>query len=595
MSKIGFWLQNAAPYSPKERDFEAINACYGVTSIRQSDLLLIYKFPNVRFGDAPTGTMRFGEPSTPTAGVTPSDPTGVIQCHTVALSTKKKKGDKDGSPAPKVPYIGKPNAGEGEDPNQTEDCLFLDIYLPASLFANGTTPSASVPVVVWFYGGAFVEGSKDGPDPNNPLYTGVGAVNAAKALGEDVVFVAGNYRLGAFGWLAGQYMETAGAPNAGLHDQRFLLEWVQTYIGQVGGDNSSSPAYEIMWDRTGTLNQTYENFVGSAVPGCTSRDINCVRELGLDDQALINANADLVNTYYNTGVFPVGPAVDGILINRLPVNEFATNSYWQGLKSLIVSHVEDESGIFVPSITDDSGFTSFVSNFMPQSSLSSVRSAIMSAYPSSSYPDAPKARASAVIRDSSFTCNVQQLFDAYGGTADTYVLKYDVTPKSGLFTIPADHGTDLLPTFWNGEVDFAKFLASVANKISPIPIPPFFLNGFSKFYAAFSPKFQAYLVSFAISGNPNSLASENPFWPTATADGSSIGNVLQAQATPTDTQFTVIVDEINTSGLCSFWKTLAAEIDTTTTTTTVAAVQTPPPFVPSQDVLGGEADRDELK
>ena len=168
--------------------------------------------------------MRFGRPSAPTVGVTPPDPAGVIQCHTVELSRKKNKGVKDGSPAAKVPYIGKPNAGEGEDPNQTEDCLFLDIYLPTSLFANGTTPSASVPVVVWFYGGAFVEGSKEGPDPNNPLYTDVGAVNAAKALGEDVVFVAGNYRVGTFGWLAGQYLETAGAPNAGLHDQRLLLK-----------------------------------------------------------------------------------------------------------------------------------------------------------------------------------------------------------------------------------------------------------------------------------------------------------------------------------------------------------------------------------
>ena len=88
-----------------------------------------------------------------------------------------------------------------------------------------------------------------------------------------------------------------------------------------------SPAYEIMWDRNGTLNQTYENFVDSAVSGYPSRDIECVRKLGLDDQALIDANVNLVNTYYNTAVFPVGPAVDGTLINRLPVNEFASSEW----------------------------------------------------------------------------------------------------------------------------------------------------------------------------------------------------------------------------------------------------------------------------
>ena len=41
-------------------------------------------------------------------------------------------------------------------------------------------------------------------------------MNAAKAFDHDVMFVAENYRLGAFGWLAGQYMEKYGTLNAGL-------------------------------------------------------------------------------------------------------------------------------------------------------------------------------------------------------------------------------------------------------------------------------------------------------------------------------------------------------------------------------------------
>jgi carboxylesterase type B len=51
------------------------------------------------------------------------------------------------------------------------------------------------------------------------------------------VFVSVNYRLGAFGWLAGPSLEAAGGiPNAGLHDQNLALDWVQKNIGLFGGD-----------------------------------------------------------------------------------------------------------------------------------------------------------------------------------------------------------------------------------------------------------------------------------------------------------------------------------------------------------------------
>ena len=296
--------------------------------------------------------MRFGAPSTPTPGVTPNDPDGFIQCHEVILTGNCGSGS---------PYFGQPNTGDG-DVKQTEDCLFLDIYVSATLLPNGgPPPSTSASVVVWFYGGAFVAGSKGGNDPNNPFYTGVGAINAANALGQPLVFVAGNYRLGAFGWLAGQYMETAGTPNAGLLDQRLLLQWVQTYIHLVGGDNSTvsawgesagassllhhlvlqdgqtdplftrafiqSPAYEILWDTDGTLNKTYQDFVRLAVPNCTSFNISCLRDpaLVLDHPALVTANHDLVTEYFTTHIFPVGPSVDGTLIKSLPANRFASS------------------------------------------------------------------------------------------------------------------------------------------------------------------------------------------------------------------------------------------------------------------------------
>ena len=51
-----------------------------------------------------------------------------------------------------------------------------------------------------------------------------------------VQYVAMNYRLGAFGWLSGPTFQENATANAGLHDQRFALEWIQQNIAKFGGD-----------------------------------------------------------------------------------------------------------------------------------------------------------------------------------------------------------------------------------------------------------------------------------------------------------------------------------------------------------------------
>ena len=267
------------------------------------------------------------------------------------------------------------------------------------------------------------------------------------------------------------------------------------------------------------------------------------------------------------------------------MSNFWAGLFWHDLQSLIISHVKDESGIFVPkSISADSDFTSYVSAFLPQTSLSSARSAIASAYPSKAYKS-PKARVSAVIRDSSFTCNVQQLFQAYGGIVDTYVLSYDFELLIPIiqYGLPAVHGTDLLPTFWNAEVDFAVFLRTLIQQVSGHDIGKVGAKWLAGRYAQFSPKYQAYLAADALFGDPNKAGTQNPPWSTAIAAGTSIGNVMLAQATPTATQFSATVDLINTSGLCDFWTKLASQIAPTST-----AMQTPAPTIPH-----AKLDRDE--
>ena len=84
-------------------------------------------------------------------------------------------------------------------------------------------------MLVWIYGGGFATGDKSSITDGNPA----GLIHRSN---DSIIYVALNYRLGAFGWLSGPTFQQNGTANAGLHDQRFALEWVQKYIHLFGGD-----------------------------------------------------------------------------------------------------------------------------------------------------------------------------------------------------------------------------------------------------------------------------------------------------------------------------------------------------------------------
>ena len=68
-----------------------------------------------------------------------------------------------------------------------------DIYVPTSVFSE----IDPVPVVVWFYGGAYLVGSKHELDITQvPLYSGQGILDVTP---KPLIFIVGNYRLSAFG------------------------------------------------------------------------------------------------------------------------------------------------------------------------------------------------------------------------------------------------------------------------------------------------------------------------------------------------------------------------------------------------------------
>lgn len=78
----------------------------------------------------------------------------------------------------------------------SEDCLFLDLQVPGKAVRD--PENHNLPVVMWFYGGAYLFGSKAQltgaiPElPILPLYQGTGLI---KESGGNMIFAASNYRV----------------------------------------------------------------------------------------------------------------------------------------------------------------------------------------------------------------------------------------------------------------------------------------------------------------------------------------------------------------------------------------------------------------
>ncbi|HVS77140.1 MAG TPA: carboxylesterase family protein [Steroidobacteraceae bacterium] len=104
-----------------------------------------------------------------------------------------------------------------------EDCLYLNVWRPRAASAR------ALPVMVWIYGGGFVDG---GSSP--AVYDGT------EFARDGVVLVSFNYRLGNFGLFAFPELSRQAAGgllgNYTLMDQIAALQWVRRNAAAFGGD-----------------------------------------------------------------------------------------------------------------------------------------------------------------------------------------------------------------------------------------------------------------------------------------------------------------------------------------------------------------------
>jgi para-nitrobenzyl esterase len=254
--------------------------------------------------------------------------------------------------------------------NTSEDCLHLNIYSPRT--------GENLPVVVYIHGGSFTGGSAINNDAS------------WLAKEQNLVVVTVNYRLGVFGFMAGNELKSEtnyggqSSLNAGLLDQKKAFEWVRANIAAFGGDptkitamGQSAGAISIgvhllaqaggqkLFDRAYLISgavplislqpwQLNESFVMYAnAVGCSTANLACLRQLSA---AQLNAES---------AAYPTFPVVDGNYIIGQGYSQLIMNNI---SKVPLFIHTNKDEGSVFPlflGLTDSAPTIERIRSFIP--------------------------------------------------------------------------------------------------------------------------------------------------------------------------------------------------------------------------------------
>ncbi|KAI4269514.1 MAG: hypothetical protein LQ337_007237 [Flavoplaca oasis] len=507
-----------------------------------------YNFSNIRYAEPPTADLRFRAP-VPPQGVNRSVDQGLIGrvCPQADPAWLLTAADFVPAYLTGEPFNASATEGVTEaaaasqrpiDSRETEDCLFLDVIVPEQIYNRASDSKNSghgAPVLVWIYGGGYTSGEKTGYG----LYNPAGLIRASQIdESEGVVYVALNYRLGAFGWLAGPTLQSDGTANAALYDQRLALQWVQKNIHLFGGDpnrvtvfGQSAGGGSIMHQITAFGGLTGKApFQQAVLQSAAFRNIpsnfqqeqtfngflsllnvSSVQEARqLPSSTLVKANVQQVGASAY-GQFTYGPVVDGLFAPGIPGKLLLQGSFDRNVK-LMLGYNANEGLVFTsPFMPDDAAYENHVETSFPCIDSSVATYVQDELYPAPSENTAYAdniGRSSVTIAESTFICNTVYLERAFGNQTYTY-----------LFSVPpALHGQDVPYTFFNGpkgEVESEAIAVAL----------------------------QEYITSFAVTGVPRGPSlPQFPFY----GDDSRIIN-LNA------TSITEITDPISKER-CLFWQ-----------------------------------------
>ncbi|MGE2833379.1 carboxylesterase/lipase family protein [Mycobacterium sp. SMC-4] len=368
---------------------------------------------------------------------------------------------------------------------QSEDCLILNVVMPADLTPN--QDAAELPVMVFIHGGGYVLGSSA-----TPIYDG------ASLARKGCVFVSVNYRLGALGCVE---LSSLSTPDIRIDDNLFLrdlvmaLRWVKDNIAAFGGDpdnvtifGESAGAHAVATlMATPDAKGLFKQAISQSPPTGMTRSAEMAAEyaarfarlLGTDEEGaaaklLAVRPAELVDTLERlivdgqqdmVGAFAVGPTFG---TDYLPLEPFeAMRRGAAAPVPLIVGSNAEEGRLFTRFLkllpTNEQAIEKMFAMADPE-----VRERILAAYPG--YPDP-----SVCVRiggDCIFGSAIWEMAQAHSRHAPTYVYRFDYAPRTlRLAGMGATHATELFALFGVYRTRFGRLLtagvdAAAARKVT---------------------------------------------------------------------------------------------------------------------------------
>ncbi|KAJ5348991.1 hypothetical protein MYU51_011737 [Penicillium brevicompactum] len=364
--------------------------------------------------------------------------------------------------------------------NGTEDCLHLGLFSRPWEVSRSTKR----PVLVVFYGGAFIQGSASFtiPPSSFPILN-VTNIN-------DYVVIYANYRVNAFGFLPGKAIKDSPTSdlNAGLLDQQYVLKWVQKHIHNFGGNPnnvtiwgqsagagsvvaqvlangrngqpklfSKALASSPFWPKTYAYNAPQSEAIFTQLANLTDctraqkqKTLACLKSV--DVQKIRDANLIIsASNTWTTSSYTWAPVIDGeFLVETLTETLNGGGVNTQFVWGMYNTH---EGENFIPSglkSEDGNGFNSsaasfhdWLTGFVPGLSDQEIDEAESIHYPAAGSTESIQVynssyvRAGLVYRDVVLACPAYWISSA--ASAKGYLGEYTISP--------ATHGSDTI--YWN--------------------------------------------------------------------------------------------------------------------------------------------------
>ncbi|KAJ6572144.1 Alpha/Beta hydrolase protein [Mycena capillaripes] len=301
----------------------------------------LLEFKGVRFGQPPTGSLRWQPPvaftSTASQNATTLAPACVQQFPFAVAAINEK-------------LFNTP------PPPENEDCLFLNVWAPAST-------GESLPVVIWIYGGALAFGTASIAE-----YDG-----ASLASNQNIIVVSFNYRTNVFGFPESPDLPLTGN-NLGYLDQELAFQWVQQNIAQFGGDPkqvtimgqsagaaSVAAAYERHAPGTAPFRAAImlSGAVESTLPtpsftsfNAMASGVGCTQAPGAARLACLkNVSASTIRAFTNSAASGTwGSMVDNVTLFSDPLQRIRTGK--TSSVPFMIGHTQDDGSLFALNMTN---------------------------------------------------------------------------------------------------------------------------------------------------------------------------------------------------------------------------------------------------